>query len=183
MSKKVLLLHGWGGSDTPHWQSYIAAEIAKEYGCVNFLHFSDVDEPKLDVWMDELLKVLESFTPDIVICHSLANTLWFHLCHTQKIQTIETLYLVAPPSMDCKVEELCEFFPITTPQNLYAQESYLICSTDDPYMKEEEARKLQKELHIPMKLIPNAGHINSDSGYGKWEWFLKQVQSQTLDVS
>jgi len=95
MSKKVLLLHGWGGSDTPHWQSYIASEIAKEYGKISFLRFSNYDEPKLDVWLNEL----------------------------------------------------------------------------------------KKELNIPMKVLPNAGHINSDSSYGKWEWFLEKVKSGNLDIN
>ena len=26
---KVLILHGWGGSDAPHWQAELACEIAK----------------------------------------------------------------------------------------------------------------------------------------------------------
>jgi len=122
MSKKVLLLHGWGGSDFPHWQSWLAGEIAKEYGCVQFLRFSDANTPKLGVWLEELKESLVAFEPDIVICHSLANTLWFHLCNAtqSKEQNIAKLYLVAPPSMACEVPELTEFFPITPPKNLQA---------------------------------------------------------------
>jgi uncharacterized protein len=176
MRPKILLLHGWGGSDFPHWQSWLAGELAKEYGCVNFLHFSDYDEPKLDIWLDELKSALEDFKPDIVICHSLANTLWFHLCNMQEIERLERLYLVAPPSLECKVKELSEFFPIKAPKNLYAKETLLITSTDDPYMSEEEAQELQKVLGVEMKVLQNAGHINSDSGFGKWEWMLKELR-------
>ena len=176
MSKKVLLLHGWGGSDSPHWQSWLAGELAKEYGCVNFLKFSDVDAPKLDVWKRELNATLEEFKPDIVLCHSLANTLWFHLCNTQTLHKIEKLYLVAPPSMSCDIEELEEFFPLQTPTNLYAKEAILVTSTNDPYMSENEAKELQKKLGIPMKTLQDAGHINADSGYGEWEWILKEFR-------
>jgi len=183
LTKKVLLLHGWGGSDAPHWQSYIASQLAKDYGYVNFLHFSDVDKPNLGVWMSELHLTLEEFKPDIVICHSLANTLWFHMCNAKPMRVIETLYLIAPPSMECKVEELSEFFPVQTPKNLYAKDSFLVSSTNDPYMSELEVNGLQEKLNIPMKTLLNAGHINSDSGYGKWEWFLEQVKNQTLDIS
>jgi len=177
MSKKILLLHGWGGSDMPHWQAWLAAELAKEYGCVNFLHFSNYDTPKLDVWMQELQGALQDFQPDIVICHSLANTLWFHLCNTQKIQQIQKLYLVAPPSLTCNVEELSEFFPLQIPKKLFAKKALLITSTNDPYLTTDEAKELQKALNIPMKTLENAGHINSDSGFGKWEWMLKEVNS------
>jgi len=36
MSHKTLILHGWGGSDSPHWQAKLASEIAKNYGTVSF---------------------------------------------------------------------------------------------------------------------------------------------------
>jgi len=175
MQKRVLLLHGWGGSDNPHWQAWLAAEIAKEYGCVNFLHFTNIDEPKLDVWMNELQKTLTTFKPDIVVCHSLANTLWFHLCNNNPEILIEKLYLVAPPSLNCSVEELNEFFPVKLPSNLCTKEATLVTSTNDPYLTQEEAKSFKRTLDIPHKVLLNAGHINADSGYGAWEWILQEV--------
>lgn len=180
MQKKVLLLHGWGGSDYPHWQSWLAGELAKDYGCVDFLRFSDVDTPKLDIWLRELTAALKEFKPDIVICHSLANTLWFHACLTQELQEVEKLYLVAPPSLQCNIEELKEFFPAAVPNNLHAKEPLLVTSTNDPYMTTSEAKELQEELGVKMKVIENGGHLNADSGYGTWEWMLTEVKSSLL---
>ena len=177
MQKRVLLLHGWGGSDYPHWQSWLAAELAKEYGCVNFFRFSDYDTPKFTTWMQELQTVLKDFQPNIVVCHSLANTLWFHLVLHEKIQIVEKLYLVAPPSMQCPIEELQEFFPVDFPSNLYAKEALLVTSTNDPYMTQNEAKILAKRVAIPMKTIQKGGHINSDSGFGSWEWILKELKA------
>ena len=178
MSRKVLLLHGWGGSDYPHWQSWLAGELAKEYGKVSFLKFSDFDEPKLEVWKQELKYELEDFKPDIVICHSLANTLWFHLCNDSALTNVEHLYLVAPPSLNCNIEELQEFFPVATPKKLYAKNALLISSTNDPYMTEEEAQTLQQDLAVEMKTLQNAGHINNDSNFGKWEWILETIKEK-----
>ncbi len=176
MAKKVLLLHGWGGSDNPHWQSWLAGEIAKGYGKVSFLEFSDFDSPSLDVWMRELQTELEEFKPDIVICHSLANTLWFHLCNGSTMPIVEKLFLVAPPSMSCDIEELKEFFPLNIPNSLNAKESILVTSTTDPYLTQDEAKELQNTLQIPMKVLEDAGHINADSGFGEWQWILEQIQ-------
>ena len=174
MRKKVLLLHGWGGSDYPHWQSWLASEIAKEYGVVNFLEFSDFDFPKLETWKIELKMALKNFQPDIVICHSLANTLWFHT--VSEIENVDKLYLVAPPSFTCDIEELQEFFPLEMPKQTSAKEAILVASTNDPYMTLDEAKQVENSLNIPMKVLENAGHINADSGFGEWPWILEEVR-------
>ncbi len=177
MSKKVLLLHGWGGSDSPHWQAWLAGEIAKDYGKVSFLEFSDYDSPDINVWKKELLTELTAFRPDIVVCHSLANTLWFHLCNDKSIkEKINKLFLVAPPSMSCCIEELQNFFPLTIPSKLYAKETILVTSTTDPYLTQEEAKELQKSLNVEMKVLENAGHINADSSYGQWDWIFEELK-------
>ena len=174
MNKKVLLLHGWGGSNFPHWQSWLASEIAKEYGTVSFLEFSNFDFPDLELWKEELKTTLDSFEPDIVICHSLANTLWFHI--VDEIKEVKKLYLVAPPSFVCDVEEIKEFFPLKIPTKTSAKTSILVSSTNDPYMTITEAKELGNSLQIPLKIIENAGHINADSGYGQWPWILKEIK-------
>ena len=176
MSKKILLLHGWEGSDYPHWQSWLAGELAKDYGTVSFLRFSDYDFPDFGIWKRELLTHLKDFKPDIVICHSLANTLWFHLCNANAIEKVEKLYLVAPPSIECDINELESFFPLDMPTNSYAKETLLITSTDDPYMSMDEAKELKSSLGIEMKVLENAGHINADSGYGEWPWLLQKIR-------
>jgi predicted alpha/beta hydrolase family esterase len=175
--KKILLLHGWGGSDFPHWQAWLAGELAKNYGCVSFLKFSNPDKPDFVMWKQELTNHLKEFNPDIVICHSLANILWFHLCNDDEIKEVENLYLVAPPKIDCKIEELKSFFPLKIPSDPHAKKALLITSTNDPYLSQDEAKVMQKELDIEMRVLQNAGHINADSGFGEWEWIFKEINS------
>lgn len=177
MKQKILILHGWGGSDFPHWQSWLAAEIAKDYGCVSFLKLSNPDFPNKNEWIEELAEELKNFKPNIVVCHSLANILWFHLCNELKITKIEKLFLVAPPSLECKVEELKSFFPCKIPTNLYAKEALLVASTNDPYMSLDEASSLAESLGIEMVILQNAGHINTDGGYGEWPWMLEEIKN------
>ncbi|MBU0721633.1 alpha/beta hydrolase [bacterium] len=173
--KKVLLLHGWGGSDFPHWQSWLACELVKNYRTVSFLKLSNYDFPDLGMWKQELKEHLEDFRPDIVICHSLANILWFHLCLEDAMADVEKLYLVAPPRLDCEIEELKTFFPVSVPKDLHAKEILLITSTNDPYLSAKEANELQTLLNVPMKVILNGGHINTDSGFGEWNWMLESL--------
>lgn len=176
MNKKVLLLHGWGGSDDPHWQSWLAGELAKDYGTVSFPLLDNPHFPSKNRWMRQVKALLEAFKPEIVVCHSLANTLWFHLCHEGEIAPVETLFLVAPPRLDCNIQTIKSFFPVTPPDRLYAQNVRLVTSTTDPYMTPDEAQALQRALEVPMTVLEDAGHINADSGYGEWPWVLEQLK-------
>ena len=178
MRGKVLLLHGWGGSDEPHWQAWLAGEIAKDYGTVSFPLLDNPHFPTKNRWMRQVKQLLTEFQPDVVICHSLANTLWFHLCHEAEILQVKRLLLVAPPSLTLELETIKTFFPVSTPNNLYAEEVTLVTSDNDPYMTPQEAQALALTLELDMKVLANAGHINAESGYGVWPWVFKWIEGE-----
>lgn len=175
--QKVLILHGWGGSDDPHWQAWLAGEIAKEYGTVSFPLLDNPHFPSKNRWMRQVKTLLETFQPDTVVCHSLANILWFHLCHEAKISPVKKLLLVAPPRLTCEIETLKTFFPLTAPASLFSEEVLMLVSNNDPYLTLEEAQQLSIDLNIDMEIVHNGGHLNADSGYGEWpfvkEWVLQ----------
>ncbi|WP_456380305.1 RBBP9/YdeN family alpha/beta hydrolase [Hydrogenimonas sp.] len=174
---KTLILHGWGGSDWPHWQAWLAAELAKAYGTVSFPLIQHPHFPHLNRWKKEVEAHLADFRPDTVVCHSLANTLWFHLCNEGKIEPVKKLVLVSPPRLDCDIETIKSFFPVQLPENLFAESATLVVSTDDPYLTPEEAWKMQETLKIPMKTIEKGGHINAESGFGPWPWMLEFLKT------
>jgi len=170
MREKVLLLHGWGGSDYPHWQSWLAGEIAKDYGQVAFPLLDHPHFPTKNRWMKQVKKLLVEFQPDVVICHSLANSLWFHLCNEGEIDRVKRLLLVAVPRMDLSIDTIKTFFPVEAPTDLYADEVLMVSSDSDPYMSSEEANSLREALGVKMKVLQSAGHINAESGFGEWPW-------------
>jgi len=185
--KKVLILHGWGGSDFPHWQSWSAAELIKENYTVSFPQLPNKDLPNFNEWLDALEKEFNHFKPDIVVCHSLANILWFHFVNKFNIKTIEKLMLVAPVRQNCDIEELKSFFPYPIVDDLKAKEIIMVSSTNDPYMSVDEAIDLQSQLNIGLKILDNAGHINADSGYGELscviDWIKRDVNEDCKDDS
>ena len=168
MSNKVLILHGWGGSDHPHWQSELASEIAKNYGTVCFPLLDNCHFPSKNRWIKQVKKILEEFKPHTVVCHSLSNTLWFWLCE-ENIVEVEKLFMVSPPSLNTTEQSIKTFFPCEIPQNICAKEVHLIVSDNDPWIQLEEAESMAKSINASYQVINNAGHINADSNYGKWE--------------
>lgn len=178
-NKKVLILHGWGGSDYPHWQAWTAAELIKENYTISFPTLPNRDNPTLKEWLDTLKSEFDHFKPDIVICHSLANILWFHFVNTYDIKTIEKLMLVAPVSK-VPIEGVESFYPYPIVEDLKAKEIIMVGSTNDPYMGVDEAIELQSSLNIGLKILDDAGHINADSGFGELscavEWVKREIE-------
>lgn len=179
-NNKVLILHGWGGSDFPHWQSWLAGEIAKDYGRVYFPLLDNPHFPTKNRWMEQVKEILTEFKPDIVICHSMANSLWFHLCEEGEMEPVKRLLLVSPPRNDLDLNTIKTFYPAPVPKKLFAKEVMLVTSTDDPYLTQEEAKEMQISLSVPMKVIENGGHLNADSNYGEWPWALEWVKREAI---
>ncbi len=172
---KLLILHGWGGSDYPHWQAHLACEAAKNYGTVSFPLLDNCHFPSKNRWIKQVKAIFEDFRPDTVICHSLANTLWFWLCQEEDMDTVERLFMVSPPSLTTEENTIKTFFPCEVPKNIYAKEIHMIVSDNDPWVNTEEAETIASQIDAAFTIIHNAGHINADSGYGKWELIEKLV--------
>ena len=178
MNKRILILHGLNGSDFPHWQAQLASDLIKENYIVSFPAFPTRDNPKLDEWKSFLKQELNHFKPDIVVCHSLANILWFHTCDELDIK-LDKLMLVAPVRNEV-LEEAKTFFPYPIAKDLKANEIIMAASTNDPYMSIEEAIELQSKLNIGMKIMEDAGHINAASGFGKLDCALDWIKREEV---
>jgi len=174
---KTLILHGWGGSDTPHWQAELAAQIAKNYGTVSFPLLDNCHFPSKNRWVKQVKTVLAEFKPDTVVCHSLANILWFWLCQ-EEIVRVERLFMVSPPSIKTTEATIKTFFPCEIPHDLHAKEVQMIVSDNDPWVEMKEARQIASHFNIPLTVLENAGHINTQSGYGKWELIENMVMEK-----
>ncbi len=178
MSKKVLILHGWGGSDYPHWQAWVATKLIEKNYTVSFPALPNKDMPVFDEWLDFVYKEINHFKPDMVICHSLANIVWFHLVEKYNIKQIDKLMLVAPTRNNLDIAEVKSFFPYPIPKDLRAKEQIMVCSDNDIYINIQEAIDLSQKLNIGLKILEDAGHINTDSGYGELSCAVEWIQRE-----
>ena len=177
-NKRVLILHGLNGSSYPHWQAHLAMDLIKEDFVVSFPELPNKNSPNLEAWKEFLKVELDHFKPDIVVCHSLANILWFHICDELDIN-LDKLMLVAPVRNEV-LEDAKSFFPYPESKNLKAKEIIMAASTNDPYMSLEEAIALQSKLNIGMKIMEDAGHINAASGFGKLDCALDWIKREEV---
>jgi len=130
--------------------------------------------PSKNRWIKQVKALLEEFIPDTVVCHSLANTLWFWLCQ-ENITPVQRLFMVSPPSLTTTEATIKTFFPCPQPQNVCAKEVHVIVSDNDPWIKLDEAKQIANTIGASYQVIENGGHINADSGFGKWDFIEELV--------
>ncbi|WP_312474262.1 alpha/beta hydrolase [Neobacillus sp.] len=187
--QSFLFIHGLGGSGPDHWQTWLAHELTLRNYHVSYPTFTNVDSPNKEVWMEELAAAIEN-TPEnnslTVITHSLGCLLWLHYAASQNKRLAKQAILVAPPSPKIILSEAKNFYPVPLNKNqlsVVAEETQFVHSSNDPFCSNEDAKTFLG-LGLPSIILPNAGHINTNSGHGKWPWILdvclnseKMVQS------
>jgi predicted alpha/beta hydrolase family esterase len=160
-----LILHGWGGSGPGHWQTWLAGRLREDGHDVRYPDLPDPDHPQLDAWL-RALELERSDAEETVVCHSLACCLWLHH-RARGGPPADRVLLVAPPCLDPPPPEMASFFPVPfTPAA--AEGARLVCSDDDPYCPRGAAVTFGEPLALPAEVLPGAGHINPETGFGPW---------------
>jgi predicted alpha/beta hydrolase family esterase len=162
-----LILHGWQGSGADHWQTWLADRLRAGGHEVRYPDLPDPDEPRLAAWLAVLRDVLRE--EDTVVCHSLACCLWLHHRARGGAPAARVL-LVAPPCLDPPPPEIADFFPVPRDPSLGA-DARLVCSDNDPYCA-SAAAVYGVRLRVAIDLLPGAGHINPEAGFGPWPGVL-----------
>jgi uncharacterized protein len=166
-SRSFLILHGLEGSGPGHWQTWLAARLRANSERVAYPDLPDADLPSLGAWREVLQGELDAL-PDgeiVVVCHSLSCLLWLHHVAEGGVQADRVL-LVAPPSESAGLPQIAGFFPVPLPT--LAAGARLVGSDNDPYCPEGAATLYGEPLGIPVDVLPGAGHVNPESGYGPW---------------
>lgn len=174
MTRRMLLLHGWQNRRSAgHWQFWLAERLRAQGEQVLYPQLPNPDEPLLDEWIEVLDSELTQLGDGerVVICHSLSCLLWAHASTRlgERLRATRLLW-VAPPGPSAFVPAIATFAPHDLDAEAIAASAAtreLVCSDDDPYCP-ERADRCYGTLGLISHLLPAAGHINPDTGYGPW---------------
>lgn len=172
-TQPVVILHGWQGSGPEHWQSWLAGRLADGHE-VRYPALPNPDAPVLADWLAALDATLAGLPADgyDVVCHSLAVPLWLHRAARGPVGPRPArVLLVAPPSPQLAVPELAGFLPPPLAADAVRQAAggtILVCADDDPHCPEGAAAAYGRPLKLPTTVLPGAGHLNVDAGFGPW---------------
>jgi predicted alpha/beta hydrolase family esterase len=171
--RSFLILHGWQGSGPDHWQTWLAQRLAAAGEDVTYPDLPDPGAPDAEEWAAAIHAELDGLTGEpTVVCHSLACLLWAREARTiAQRRPVRRLLLVAPPCPVSPIEGVRGLYPTPLDPDAVAasaQEARVVGSDADPYCPAGPERSFARPLRLPIDVLPGAGHINADSGFGPW---------------
>lgn len=175
MQTNYLIIPGYGNSDSEHWQTYFEKRLPD---CVRVQQKS-WEKPMCIDWVNTINKAIMHYdqTTIVLISHSMGGIAIAHWAKEFNIK-IKGAMIVAPPDLDNPWQDLGleSFAPI--PLLKFPFPSVIIGSTNDNWVTKERIQLFAQNWGSKLLLINNAGHINTNSGYGDWEEGLQILKTE-----
>ena len=186
MTRRFLVLHGWENHrPVEHWQWWLVDALRGRGEQVLYPQLPSPDLPFLEDWLVAFAAEWEQMGRGerVVVAHSLGCLLWLHAATRGLTEPpADRVLLVAPPSPDVThgFPTIAEFAGPRDPAALRGSSRSrvrLVCSDLDEYSAEGTAKDLYGDpLGLDSELLPGAGHLTVDDGYGPWpaalDWCL-----------
>ena len=173
---RIIIVPGWRNSGADHWQSLWAQALPQ----AERVEQDDWITPKREQWVAQLeALILARPEPAIVVAHSLGCITTTHVSAPAAAQ-IRSALLVAPADPERRAH-LADFAPV--PYHRLPYRSVLVASTNDPYCPVRLAGAYARAWGSEFVRLPNAGHINVESGHGHWPLGWALLQSLVEDMA
>lgn len=176
----IVIVYGYDGSGPGHWQRWLEAELKERGAPVAFPALPEPTAPRKDVWVAELARLVATAAePVTFVCHSLGCWAVDHLLAERGAAGVHAALLVAPPSPYLPFEAVETFLPPPRCKEAWAPlaaRTLVVGSDDDDYASPGELSEIAGALGVRCEILPGAGHINTDSGYGPWPFVLEWLR-------
>ncbi|MDD5625593.1 MAG: alpha/beta hydrolase [Patescibacteria group bacterium] len=179
----VIIIHGTCGSPKGNWLPWLKSELEKIGYRVFVPKFPTPKNQSLKNWLKVFKKYNRYLDKDsIVIGHSLGPS--FLLSVLEKLNhPIKAAFFVAGFTGLIGRGDFDKLNKTFTTQsfnwvkiNKNCKKFFVINSNNDPYIPLEKGKMLAKNLNTKLIILKNAGHINKDSGYVKFDFLLNKIK-------
>ncbi len=160
-SPRILIVPGWRDSGPGHWQTLWAERYARTVRVQqdNWL------APTRRAWVESLSRtILAQSAPVVIAAHSLGCLAVTHLPPEAEARIAGAL-LVAPADPERRAA-LADFAPVPSRRLRYP--SIVVASSNAPFCPIRLAGAYARNWGSEFVRVPQAGHINVESGHGEW---------------
>jgi predicted alpha/beta hydrolase family esterase len=180
----VFIIHGIGGSPYKNWFPWLRNELEK-LGCRVFIpNLPDSENPKLENWLDAFEKYKPQLENSIVVGHSLGVA--FLLSMIERLdRPVKAAFFVAGFASPLNNPEFDEFIETFVEKQFEwgkirrnCKKFYVINSDDDPYVPLEQGRHIAKNLKTELIVLKNAGHMNEEAGFARFDFLLENMKGE-----
>ncbi|MFH0954516.1 MAG: alpha/beta hydrolase [Candidatus Micrarchaeota archaeon] len=180
--KRILLVHGWGGTHPKHWQAWLQKELEKSGHEVFFPLLPKADDPIETDWVNEILKLPVKWDSNtILVGHSLGvPTILRCLEKLKPSQKIGEAILVAGFCRDLKIPEIANFVNHPFDWNKIKKQCakfVAIISDNDPYVPLYQSMFVCERLGIVPIIEKNGGHITAPQ-FGPYPKLLELILTE-----
>jgi len=169
MSKRVFIIHGWGGTPESNWFPWLKTELKKKQFQVTVPQMPHADYPLEEEWVSTIRHI--AGVPDeytYFVGHSLGciailryiESLSFNRKIAAIILVSGFVTSLAIPEIENFVDHPVDFEKI----RLSVNHCILIHSDDDPYVPLSQGRYMEKMLDAQLHIIHQGGHLNTGIG-------------------
>ncbi len=180
--KKLIMIHGWGGSGKGGWFDWLREEVEKRGWNVESPDMPNTTSPKISEWVEHLKKVAEGVRVEedtFFIGHSIGcQTILRYLEKLPEKTKIGGVILVAPwmhldeNTIKEDGEEVVEIAKpwMETPINFkkikqHTDSFFAIFSDNDPYVPLSDADLFKEELSARTVVLENQEHFCENSEF------------------
>ena len=161
----IIMVPGLGGSGPDHWQTRWQGRLST----ARRVEQDDWEAPDRELWTARIVEaVTRSTRPALLVAHSLGVIAAAHAAPAFPAGIVRGAFLVAFPDVerpDMPVH-LHAFAPV--PRDPLPFPSLLVASRDDPFASYERAEDFGYAWGSAVVDAGEAGHLNSESGFGPW---------------
>ena len=183
----VFIIHGTMGNPKENWFPWISKELQKLECKIFVPKFPTPENQNLENWIETFKKYeAEINETTIFIGHSLGAAFILNLLERIN-KPVKAAFLVSGFIGPLNKKEFDNINQTFTNREFNwkkikanCKRFYVINSDNDPYVPLNKGKELAKFLETNLIIIKEAGHINKESGYEKFDFLLDKIKEEII---
>ena len=181
MKRNIFIFHGTGGSPDGNWFPWLKQKLEKNRLNVIIPKFPTPAGQSLKAWF-KVFNQYKQYVNEktIFIGHSLGGMFLLKVLEQLKHPVHAAFFVSAPvgvkPIKFYNSDYAFVHFVFNWPVIIKKVKTFSVYHSDnDPYVCLGNGKMLAKQLRVALTLIPKAGHLNSESGWTRFNILFKDI--------